>query len=439
MPDYGYGALALGSGAGDGLATLLKQRLMERAQQLAELTQQQTAAHNAEQLKQQAEATAEARKFREDQFKYTRQQDIEAGNRQAVQDVRLQHGQDITNANAVIPTLTAGQDITNTAAPGLFKAAGMGHLVQPWLENAPSLDAGPMTQKFVGMPVKPIAPSSPPLGRFVTRPGAGGRPENAWIPSTEASPVYERPAASPYDRPMQFTPDTPIPLGTKEWKIADDLAFGRVTLPAFRSLYAYSRDPRIRQSVYAEASRHNPEFNMAAFEMGRSFATNQGTQRQLAAISNVIDGVPDLLKISKQASRTGITLLNRVVIPAGIAFGGKRYSNLHTAAVAFADELSGALGFGTNTDMTREMGFDMTNPNLPPENFASAIEDVVIPFVNRKRATMLGQMGIYGEKGMSPAADEAARQGQKTIRTASGGGAPAPKVIKYDLNGNVIR
>ncbi len=80
----------------------------------------------------------------------------------------------------------------------------------------------------------------------------------------------------------------------------------------------------------------------------------------------------------------------------GVALGGKRYSNFMTARTAFADELSGALGYGSASDMSREMGFDMTNANLSPENFRSAIEEIVVPFVNRKKSSILGPMGPYG-------------------------------------------
>jgi hypothetical protein len=48
------------------------------------------------------------------------------------------------------------------------------------------------------------------------------------------------------------------------------------------------------------------------------------------------------------------------------------------------------------------MGFNMANENLSPENFSSAIQDIVLPFVQRKRATLLNQMGVYGQPGMQP-------------------------------------
>jgi hypothetical protein len=119
----------------------------------------------------------------------------------------------------------------------------------------------------------------------------------------------------------------------------------------------------MRMSFYDKAREINPNFSPAAFEMGYKFASSPKVKAQMASLRNVLSGVDDLLKVSDEASRTGVPLINQIVLPAGRALGGKRYSNFHTAQIAFADELSGALGYGSATDMSREMGFDMTDPN----------------------------------------------------------------------------
>ncbi len=208
-------------------------------------------------------------------------------------------------------------------------------------------------------------------------------------------------------RARQTTTPMPINPGTREFRVAQDLAYGRMTMQQFRSLTAYSRDTNKKMDIYDKAGQLNPNFNPAAFEMGYTLAKNPKVQQQLASLDNVQQGVPDLLRFSNAAARSGVTVLNKAIIPGGIAFGGKHYSNFRTARTAFADELSGALGYGSATDMSREMGFDMTDGNLSPQNFASAIQDVVIPFVERKRSTMLNQMGVYGLPGMNPAAGPA--------------------------------
>jgi hypothetical protein len=209
-------------------------------------------------------------------------------------------------------------------------------------------------------------------------------------------------------RSRNNTTPRPIDPGTREYRIAQDLAYGRLTMGQFRTLTAYSRDTNKKLDIYDKAAELNPGFNPAQFEMGYSLAKNPKVQQQLASMDNVKAGVQDLLKFSDQASRTGITALNKFILPGGIAVGGKKYSNFHAAQIGFADELSGALGFGSATDMSRQMGLDMTNPNLSPEAFRSAVEEVVVPFVERKRKTLLDQMGVYGMPGMNPGAGPAA-------------------------------
>jgi hypothetical protein len=159
MPDYGYSALAPAIGAQEGLATLLKQRLMERAQKLAELTQQQTAANEAERVQVAREGIAEPGALR-------REMAEEAARRAKIDDDRAEEARVLTQANALVPTLTAGTDITDTPAPGIFKAAGMGHLVGnepanplltqpgPWKPEAPGQFNVPPRQKFMGIPSK---------------------------------------------------------------------------------------------------------------------------------------------------------------------------------------------------------------------------------------------------------------------------------------------
>src|ERR1700728_697696 len=236
------------------------------------------------------------------------------------------------------------------------------------------------------------------------------------------------------EREERSTTPKEINPGTREYRIAQDLAYGRLTMQEFRSLTAYSRDTNKKMDIYDKATQLNPAFNPATFEMGYKLASNPRVQQQLASLDNVKMGVDDLLKASDAATRTGSTLLNKAVIPGGIAIGNKKYSNFATARTAFADELSGALGYGSATDMSREMGFSMTDANLSPEAFRSAIQDIVMPFVERKKASLLHQMGPYGEQGMNPSASPDAGvqrpAGAKTVNTKADYDA-LPKGAKY--------
>lgn len=220
----------------------------------------------------------------------------------------------------------------------------------------------------------------------------------------------------------EIKPDTP------EYKVAQDLAYGRMRFNMFRTIMAGSKDPGLKASIYAKAADLNPRFNPTSYEMGYALAASPKVGQQLASMDNVVRGVPDLLAISDEATRSGSRFLNQFITKGGIEVAGKKYSNLHLARVGFADELSGALGFGGATDMSRQMGIDLTDTNLSPADFRSAIQDVVMPFIERKRASLLDQMGIYGTPEFNPAARKQEEEGKKNAAPAGNpwGGGPAP-------------
>jgi len=220
--------------------------------------------------------------------------------------------------------------------------------------------------------------------------------------------------------------------GSKEFKIAQDLAYGKLPFTNFNQMYGRAAaSSGMKTAIYEKAQELNPNFNVAQFEMGYKLASSPKVQQQLASMDNVKQAVPDLLRLSDEASRTGITALNKLIIKGGFELGSKHYANLETARTAFADELSGALGFGSATDMSKAMGLDMTRPDLSPEAFRSQIQDVVLPFIERKRDTLLKQMGVYGQPGMNPAADAAAAP-------AAGGsrGAMTEALIQSNMRNN---
>jgi hypothetical protein len=333
-----------------------------------------------------------------------------------------------------------------TQAPGTAAPDSLG-VGTPWNPGQPGAQAAPATpgNPTVGTQapgttgtMQPIATGgvAPPTGEFgaylrAAAMKAGFTLQNA-PPDVvmKATTDYALKAKSPEDMEqaramrgltMQLTQahlddlrtknnTTPMPInpGTREYRVAQDLAYGKLTMQQFRSLTAYSRDTNKKMDIYDKAGELNPNFNPAQFEMGFNLAKNPKVQQQLASLDNVKQGIPDLLKFSDAASRSGAPLLNKFILPGGVSMGGKKYSDFKTAQIAFADELSGALGYGSATDMSREMGFSMTNPNLSPEQFSSAVQNVIQPFMERKRGTLLNQMGIYGQPGMNPAAGAAA-------------------------------
>ncbi|HWB17011.1 MAG TPA: hypothetical protein VG538_11450 [Vicinamibacterales bacterium] len=175
-----------------------------------------------------------------------------------------------------------------------------------------------------------------------------------------------------------------------DYKIAQQLAYGDLTWSQFTRLFAYQHASSTeKKAIYNTAMQLNPHFSPAKLDAGFKFATNPGVRKQLAALDNVTAAANDLLKFSEGASRSRWPTLNKVIIRGGLLAGDTKYSNFLGAATAFADELSGALGFGNATDMSRQMGLKMTDWSLSQDQFSHDIRDVVLPFIQRKRDSLV--------------------------------------------------
>lgn len=201
-----------------------------------------------------------------------------------------------------------------------------------------------------------------------------------------------------------------------EFRVAQDLAYGKIDFADLQKLYSYNRDSGLKVALYDKARELNPNFSPKDFEAGFKFASSPKIVAQLSSLDNVVQGVPDLLKFSDLATRTGTPILNQFVNKGGYWIGDKHYSDFNIARIAFADELSGALGYGSATDMSRDMGFNMADPKLSPEAFTSAVQDVVVPFVQRKRSSITNMMGPYANRVPAP----------EYTPHSPGGPAPAP-------------
>lgn len=191
-------------------------------------------------------------------------------------------------------------------------------------------------------------------------------------------------------------PGTAINLPSDEDVTTMGVANGSLPMTQLRTILAYSRDSGLKMKIYANAKRLNPNFNPADYELGMGMAKNVGVRKQVSALDNVIAITPELLKVSEESKRTGIPLVNSVVVNGGDRLGIGKNADWKTAALAYADELSGGLGFGSTTDMTREMGIKMADFTQSPEKFQDIVNNVIIPFVTRKRTSLTNQMGIYG-------------------------------------------
>lgn len=202
---------------------------------------------------------------------------------------------------------------------------------------------------------------------------------------------------------LRNAPAYTIKPNSPEWRVSQDLAYGKIDFADLQKLYSYNRDSGLKVALYDQARQFNPNFSPKDFEAGFKIASNPKIVSQLSSLDNVVMGVPDLLNASDMASRTGVTVLNNIINKGGYMIGGRHYTDFRTARSAFADELSGALGYGSATDMSREMGFDMTDPNMSPDNFQSSVENILVPFIQRKRYSITKTMGPYSDRVTAPA------------------------------------
>jgi hypothetical protein len=185
--------------------------------------------------------------------------------------------------------------------------------------------------------------------------------------------------------------------GTDEFVAAQNLAYGNTTWQQFNSLISY-RDSDRRLAVFAKAQQLNPNFSPSMFQAGYGFFARPQTRQQLASLDNVQAAMDDMIRFSDDAKRAGNPLMNQFVLPGGYLMGNRPIANFQLALVAFSDELAGALGQGANTDMTRRMGREMSDGNVDPDTFQSNLQ-IVQGFLSRKRDSLLGEMGPYGQPG----------------------------------------
>lgn len=229
--------------------------------------------------------------------------------------------------------------------------------------------------------------------------------KNNYIPISDGTILYNTKTGKSVENTKDFSPSSsgtggsaaPVTIDTKSplYKIAQDLAYGGLTFSQFKSLYSYSRNVGEKIGIYNLASELNPQFNAADFEAGYKFYSNPKTRQQLSAADNALGNIDQIIKLSNDASRTGVTALNKVVNNAGYQIGGKSYANLKQGQELIADEISGVLGYGSGTDMKLKLGIDIVDPNLPPDVFASNMQQLR-HFLEQKKGSLLNYTSVYG-------------------------------------------
>lgn len=215
--------------------------------------------------------------------------------------------------------------------------------------------------------------------------------------------------------------------GSKEYRMAQDLAYGKLTMSQFRSLLTSrgggTNVTALKMGIYDKARELNPQFNPASFEMGFKFASDPKTQNALVFIDNVLPQLDKIVTAAKGMNTFDAPGLNRLFNTVGFQMGGKQITDVKQLQSLLGPDIGLALGSGSLSDLRQQTGVDLANPNLSGPNFVKTIGDIQ-NFLAGRKTLLLRQMGTYGQPGMNPGATPdaiAPNPGRFTIVPKGGG------------------
>lgn len=218
------------------------------------------------------------------------------------------------------------------------------------------------------------------------RTNAAGEDVTARVkPMPPASMVYPPPAAA---ATVQIKPGTP------EYKVAQDLASGKLTFAQFRTLTAYGRDVGKKMAIYQTAAELNPEFTPAQFELGFKMASNPQFRNRLVAINALGPVIDQIDTLAQQVGNSDLPTFNKFLQGAKFQIGNRSVTNFRQLQVLLGDEVGNALGVGTGSDLKTRLGLDLVNPNLGPQQFADTMQQLR-SVLDARKAEILRQMGMY--------------------------------------------
>lgn len=151
-----------------------------------------------------------------------------------------------------------------------------------------------------------------------------------------------------------------------------DVLTGRNTIGNIRLQMGRTKDA----ANYLTALRSNirkvdPSFDFVASDAGSKFVSSTYYQKAVASINAVLPNIDKIVDLSNQVGRIGVKGVDSLLQKTQAQFGDKKVSNFHEAQKLIADEIGVALGAGTVSDMKLQLGFDVTDPSVTPEVFAS--------------------------------------------------------------------
>jgi hypothetical protein len=152
----------------------------------------------------------------------------------------------------------------------------------------------------------------------------------------------------------------------------EDVLSGRNTLQSIkqnqgRSAKAAAQMKELRDSIRSI----DPNFDFISSDAGGKFVSSEYFQKSKAAINSVMPNVDKIIDLSNQVPRIGIAGVDSLLQKGAVQIGNKKVANFREAQKLIGDEIGLALGGGGMSDMKLQLGFDVTDPSMSPEVFAS--------------------------------------------------------------------
>lgn len=144
------------------------------------------------------------------------------------------------------------------------------------------------------------------------------------------------------------------------------------------------------QSMRNTISSIDPSFDFVASDAGGKFVSSTFYQKAATAITSVLPNIDEAINLSNQVSRVGVVGVDSLLQKGAVQIGNEQVTNFREAQKLIADEIGLALGQGTVSDMKLQLGFDVTDPALKPEVFASNL-GIVKDFLANRLAALKNQ------------------------------------------------
>lgn len=144
------------------------------------------------------------------------------------------------------------------------------------------------------------------------------------------------------------------------------------------------------QKMRDTISKIDPNFDFVASDAGGKFVSSTFYQKATSAITSVLPNIDKAVELSDQVNRIGVKGVDTLLQKGAIQIGNQKVTNFHEAQKLIADEIGLALGQGTVSDMKLQLGFDVTDPAVTPEVFASNM-GIVKDFINNRLAALKNQ------------------------------------------------